>query len=154
MVSSSTGEARGVEADWSGAELSVAWTDRRDGNPEVYFNAIAAGALVCGSDVRITNHGEASITPTVSSVGTRHTLAWRDRREREEGAVSNIILTRAVNTSLCLTASEETELIWGDPNDPSIVAGEPMPVVFWSDARHVPDVEIYGVSVDCVASID
>src|SRR5262249_45582292 len=50
---------------WTGREYGLAWTDERDGNPEIYFTRLDAAGARVGSDVRVTNAPSASLAPAL-----------------------------------------------------------------------------------------
>lgn len=65
---------------WSGAEYGVAWTDQRDGNPEIYFIGLTDLGVRIGSDLRVTTDPGSLNSPTIVSTGTEYAIAWSDFR--------------------------------------------------------------------------
>ncbi len=67
-----------VAVAWNGSVFVVAWTDRRDGNQEIYTAAVAENGTVLAPGNRISNDPARSQLATLAPTGTF--LAWTDFR--------------------------------------------------------------------------
>ena len=56
----------------------VAWSDERDGAPDVFVATLDDAGNVSGSEVRLTNDDIASVSPSLASDGTSSVIAWID----------------------------------------------------------------------------
>ena len=70
----------------NGKVLYVAWTDRRNGDPDVYGRAIDPGAPAerrLGPEFRLNSDDASSdqIRPSLAAAGSRAVVAWQDHRE-------------------------------------------------------------------------
>jgi predicted RecA/RadA family phage recombinase len=67
---------------WTGQEYGVAWTDRRNGNYEIYFARISKSGVKQGRDIRITNNSSRSSAPSLVWTGQEYGVAWTDSGDR------------------------------------------------------------------------
>lgn len=65
---------------WTGTELGIAWHDQRDGNAEIYFARANTTLAKIGSDTRVTNALDSSLSPSLVWTGSEYGLAWDDYR--------------------------------------------------------------------------
>ena len=70
----------------------VAWTDNRDGNPEIYAARIAAGLERSVPDQRVTQAPGSSAEVRIAMGRDRVLLVWSDARERAEEGLGAIFL--------------------------------------------------------------
>ncbi|MCC6646765.1 MAG: hypothetical protein IT374_14475 [Polyangiaceae bacterium] len=79
-INETAGDAFGGPVVWTGDRYGVAWSDRRDGNYEIYFNTLAPDGHKTGPDVRVTSAPDFSLSPTLVWNGSTFHLVWQDRR--------------------------------------------------------------------------
>ncbi len=79
-VNETAGDAFGGPVVWTGDRYGIAWSDRRDGDYEIYFNTLSPEGHKTGPDVRVTMAPDFSIAPTLAWNGSTFHLAWQDRR--------------------------------------------------------------------------
>ena len=65
----------------SDSVVLVAWQDNRDGNTEIYLKRSTDSGLTWGSDTRLTNAADSSLSPTLALSGTAGHLVWEDLRD-------------------------------------------------------------------------
>jgi hypothetical protein len=80
QVNGTSGDAIGGPPVWTGDRYGMAWSDRRDGNYEIYFNTFAPTGAKLGPDVRTTVAQGFSIAPHAAWNGTSFFVAWQDDR--------------------------------------------------------------------------
>ena len=67
---------------WTGDRYGVAWSDRRDGNYEIYFATFDAnGAKLAPGDIRVTVTDGFSIYPALAWTGAEFALVWQEELE-------------------------------------------------------------------------
>lgn len=66
---------------WNGTGFGVAWSDKRDGNDEIYFALLDDAGQKLGSDVRVTTQAASSSLPSLVWNGNGYGIAWRDNRD-------------------------------------------------------------------------
>ena len=110
-------------------EVHVAWTDRRNGNDDIYYRKSTDGGSTWLPETRITSDPHDSSFPCLSISGPVLHLVWTDTRY-EEGEVyycrslnsgqswgSQIRLTNnignSINASVCVTAND-VHVVWQD----------------------------------------
>ena len=86
-VTSSSGFSRHASLVWTGNEYGLAWSDKRDGNTEIYFAAISAAGVKRTQDLRLTHDTAGSWSPTLSWSGGTYGLAWTDGRHGASGEI-------------------------------------------------------------------
>ena len=79
-VNETAGDAYGGPVVWTGDRYGLAWSDRRDGNYEIYFNTLAPDGKKTGPDVRVSSAIDFSLSPTLAWNGSSFHLVWQDRR--------------------------------------------------------------------------
>ncbi|MCS6898473.1 MAG: putative metal-binding motif-containing protein [Myxococcales bacterium] len=80
QVNSTNGDATGGPLVWTGDRYGMAWSDRRDGNYEIYFNTFSPTGAKLGPDVRTTVAQGFSLNPHTAWNGTSFFVAWQDDR--------------------------------------------------------------------------
>ncbi|MDP1727986.1 MAG: T9SS type A sorting domain-containing protein [Bacteroidota bacterium] len=65
----------------SGSNLHVVWSDKRDGNDEIYYKHSTDGGLSWGADTRLTNDPGRSIGNSMAVSGSNIYVVWDDNRE-------------------------------------------------------------------------
>lgn len=80
QVTSITADATGGMLAWTGDRYGMAWSDRRDGNYEVYFNRLGREGSKLGPDVRVTSATGFSIYSQIAFNGVNFVLVWQDGR--------------------------------------------------------------------------
>lgn len=68
---------------WTGAVFGTAWEDRRDESYDIYFNRLDASGNKLGPDVRVTENGGFSVSPSLLWDGTSWILAYSDQASGE-----------------------------------------------------------------------
>jgi len=61
--------------------LHVVWTDRRDGNTEIYYKRSTDNGATWSADSRMTNNPRISSSPSVSVSGSQVNLVWSDEMQ-------------------------------------------------------------------------
>ena len=64
----------------TGAFVHVVWRDTRDGNNEIYYKRSQDGGTSWGTDTRLTNNIQSSISPSVLVSGSVVHVVWEDAR--------------------------------------------------------------------------
>lgn len=77
-VTNSTGF--GGPAVWTGDRFGLAWTDRRTGDYEIFFNVFSQGGAKFGPDVQLTDAFDFSLNPSIAWNGSEFLIVWEDRR--------------------------------------------------------------------------
>ena len=80
-ISNNTIDALDGRVVWNGANFGTAWTDRRDGSWEVYFNRLSPKGEKLGPDVKLSEDPTWSINIAMAWTGKEYALAWQDQRE-------------------------------------------------------------------------
>jgi predicted RecA/RadA family phage recombinase len=121
-----------TRAVWTGSEYGVAWHDSRNGDSEIYFARVNTIGTKQGSDVRITNASDASLSPSLVWTGSAYGVAWCDDRDGNREIYfarissagvkqgSDIRITNAVDYSLepsLVWTGSEYGVAWGDDRD-------------------------------------
>jgi Tol biopolymer transport system component len=66
---------------WNGSLFGLAWTDDRDGNPEIYLALIDADGVQVGDDIRLTDDSGASEEPSLAWGAGLFVVAFSDDRD-------------------------------------------------------------------------
>ncbi len=66
---------------WAGANYSVAWTDARDGNNEIYFALLNKFGNRVTEDRRISHNSASSLNPDLAWTGSEYGISWSDTRD-------------------------------------------------------------------------
>ena len=61
--------------------LNAFWQDRRDGNFEIYQTRSTDGGITWGTEIRVTNAADSSVTPSACQTGDTIYLVWLDNRD-------------------------------------------------------------------------
>ena len=77
---SASSEHASLIAEPSGL-LHIAWTDRRDGNEEIYYKRSLNMGANWDIDVRLTNNAEDSYNGSICSSGPTLNIVWTDTRD-------------------------------------------------------------------------
>jgi len=81
QVTTSAADGFGPDLVWTGRELGATWTDRRDGNFEVYFARFDRDLERLSADLRITEAEGWSLYPRIAWSGDEYTIVWQDDRD-------------------------------------------------------------------------
>jgi hypothetical protein len=77
----SPADGDGARAAWAGDRYGLVWSDRRNGNYEVFFALANAGLQkLAPGDVRLTNSSGFSIYPSVTWTGRDFLVVWQEER--------------------------------------------------------------------------
>lgn len=133
-------DAFGASVAWNGRVLGITWTDRRDGDYEIYFNRLNANGEKLGPDQRVTFAMGFSLNPTITWTGEDFVIAWQDERDSfglGGGAERNfeIYLQRIDGDGRQI---EDNIRLTRDPansESPVVVAGANTVGVVWLDGR-------------------
>ncbi len=80
-ITNVTADAMEGRVVWTGAFYGTAWSDRRDGSWEVYFNRLNKKMEKLGPDLKLSEHESWSINITMQWTGTEFAVAWQDQRD-------------------------------------------------------------------------
>jgi hypothetical protein len=80
QVTTSAGDGYGPSLVWTGRELGVVWSDRRDGNFEIYFARFDDELDRLTGDIRVTDDPAWSLYPVVAWSGREYLVVWQDER--------------------------------------------------------------------------
>jgi hypothetical protein len=124
-----------------GDTVHVVWYDNRDGNEEIYYNRSIDGGVTWGSDTRLTNDVNASISPSLAVSGSDIHVVWEDDRDQEPEVYHK-----------CSTDGGDTwgsdvrvSTITGSQGAPSVTAVGGYIHVAWIDYGLIGGTEIYYV---------
>ncbi len=138
-ITLSSPDAFGASVAWNGRVLGLAWSDRRDGDYEIYFNRLNANGEKLGADQRVTFTRGFSLNPTITWTGEDFVIAWQDERDSFGlgGRTANfeIYLQRIDGEGRQI---EENIRLTRDPansESPVVVAGANTVGVVWLDGR-------------------
>jgi hypothetical protein len=71
----------GTSLAWTGDRFGISWSDRRDGNYEIYFATLdATGKKMSPGDERITISQGFSIYPSLVWTGQEFVIAWQEEK--------------------------------------------------------------------------
>jgi hypothetical protein len=80
-VTHQAADASGGPVLWIGDRYGIAWSDRRDGDYEMYFSILGADGTKRIPDVRLTNSFGFSIYPSLAWTSNEFIAAWQDDRD-------------------------------------------------------------------------
>lgn len=80
QVTTSAGDGYGPNILWTGSELGVVWSDRREGNFEIFFARFTGELERLTGDIRVTNNDEWSLYPKLTWSGREYLVVWQDER--------------------------------------------------------------------------
>ncbi len=75
------GDGSGGPIVFTGDRYGIAWTDRRTGDYEIWFNTLAPDGKKLGPDVRLSYADGFSLAPTIAWNGTSFHVLWQDERD-------------------------------------------------------------------------
>jgi hypothetical protein len=132
-------DAFGAAVAWNGRVLGVTWTDRRDGDYEIYFNRLNANGEKLGPDQRVTFSRGFSLSPSIAWTGEDFVIAWQDERDAFG------VMGRSANFEIYLQRIdgdgrqiEENIRLTNDPansESPVVATGGGTVGVVWLDGR-------------------
>jgi hypothetical protein len=144
-VTNDAGESWYSSLVWTGSEYGVCWNYDRDSGLEIYFARINASGVKQGSDIRITNAGGLSWSPSLVWTGSEFGVSWQDDRDSNDEIYftrinasgvkqgSDVRITNAAghsdSSSLVWTGSEYG-VCWCDDRD-----GNP-PDIYFAQSDH------------------
>lgn len=79
------GESIGAYVAWNGARFGLAWSDERDRQHEVHFQAFGANGEPTHDALRLTDNPTASLIPAIRPSGDRFALVWNEDVIAERG---------------------------------------------------------------------
>ena len=62
-------------------EYGLAWTDERDGDPEIYFARISTDAVKLSTDIKLTDNSNVSARQSLVFSTSNYGVAWHDNRD-------------------------------------------------------------------------
>ncbi len=116
----------------SGDEVHVAWTDRRNGNDDIYYLKSSDGGTTWTAETRITSDPADSSFPSLSLSGPVLHLTWTDNRFDD----GEIYYCRSLNSGV--TWGERIRLTnhIGNSTNASVSAVDKVVHVVWQDDRN------------------
>jgi hypothetical protein len=125
-------------------EVHVAWTDRRNGNDDIYYRKSADGGTTWLPETRITNHTADSSFPCLSTSGPLVNLVWTDTRfEAEE-----VYYCRSLNSGQSWGEQVRLTQDTGNSINTSVSSLANDVHVVWQDNRNGNDEIYYKRSTD------
>ncbi len=125
-------------------EVHVAWTDRRNGNDDIYYRNSTDGGTSWFDETRITNHSADSGFPSLSTSGPVVHLVWTDNRfEAEE-----VYYCRSLNSGLSWGEHVRLTNNNGNSINASVNSLDSDVHVIWQDNRNGNDEIYYKRSTD------
>lgn len=80
QVTTSAGDGYGPNMLWTGSELGVVWSDRREGNFEIFFARFTSELERLTGDIRVTSDDQWSLYPKLTWSGREYLVVWQDER--------------------------------------------------------------------------
>jgi len=112
----------GTSLAWTGDRFGISWSDRRDGNYEIYFALLdATGKKMAPGDERITVSQGFSIYPSLVWTGLEFVIAWQEEKSSGDFKLQAQRLGidgRLVGNIATLTAGN------ADEQGPTLVSGK------------------------------
>ena len=119
-VNETKGDAAGGPVVWTGDRYGLAWTDRRTGDYEIFFNTLGPDGKKLGPDVRLSFADDFSIGPSIGWNGSDFHVVWEDRRSGKFAIYGRqVALDGNLATPEIVIAKED------DCESPSIAASAP-----------------------------
>ncbi len=81
QITNVTADAFEGRVVWNGAQYGAAWSDRRTGSWEVFFNRLSKSGEKLGPDVQVSGHETWSINIALQWTGQEFAIAWQDQRD-------------------------------------------------------------------------
>ena len=122
----------------SNNEVHVAWTDRRNGNDDIYYRKSSDGGTTWGTETRITNDPADSSYPSLSVSGPVLHLVWTDNRFDD----GEVYYCRSLNSGMTWGDRIRLTNHIGNSVNPSVSAADNDVHVVWQDDRN-GNTEIY-----------
>jgi hypothetical protein len=116
----------------SGSLLIIMWSEKRDGNNEIYYKRSTNGGISWGAETRLTNDPGSSNIPSVTISGLNVHVAWYDNRDGNDeiyykysidGGINWDIDTRLTNdiassfTPTIAVLGSSIHVVWHDQRD-------------------------------------
>jgi hypothetical protein len=116
----------------SGQNVHVVWQENRDGNLEIYYNRSTDGGVSWGTDTRLTNNSDTSMSPSISVSSSTVHVVWHDTRNGNyeiyykrstDGGISWQADTRLTNNSAqsylpsLSVSGSVVHIVWMDDRD-------------------------------------
>jgi hypothetical protein len=111
----------------------VFWTDKRDGNFEIYYRRSTDGGLNWEQDVRFTNNDSLSASATVAVSGNIVHVAWHDKRNGLSN--SEVYYKRSTDNGLSWGDDIRLTNAPGNSSFPSIISSENYVHLVWTEIR-------------------
>jgi hypothetical protein len=112
----------GTSVVWTGDRFGISWSDRRDGNYEIYFALLdPTGKKMAPGDERITISQGFSIYPSLVWTGQQFVIAWQEEKSSGDFKLQAQRLDidgRLIGNIASLTAGN------ADEQGPTLVAGK------------------------------
>ncbi|MFZ1320303.1 MAG: sialidase family protein [Ignavibacteria bacterium] len=117
----------------SDSVVHVTWTDRRDGNHEIYYKRSSDGGLNWGTDTRLTINSSYSDYPSVTVSGSIVHIVWQDSRNPKDDIYYKCSTDGGVSweSDTRLTVNVTGAGAW----NPSVSVSGPAVHVVWNDYR-------------------
>ena len=81
LTALSPSDGDGARVAWAGDRFGIVWSDRREGNYEIFFAlADSQGRKLSPGDIRLTNSRGFSIQPTVLWTGRDFLVVWQEEQ--------------------------------------------------------------------------
>jgi hypothetical protein len=121
-----------VYASWNGKELGIAWEDRRDGNPEIYFTTVdARGKRTLAYDIRVSNTADYSSHPALVWDGAAWNIVYADDSESNR----ELYLQRVSPHGALMGSAVRLTQATGNSDWPDVVWTGSELAVAWQDGR-------------------
>ncbi|HEY1956477.1 MAG TPA: putative metal-binding motif-containing protein [Polyangiaceae bacterium] len=121
VLTGSDAAGSGTSVAWTGDRFGIAWSDRRDGNYEIYFALLdPTGKKMAPGDERITVSDGYSLYPSLVWTGQGFALVWQEERSNGDFKLQGQRLDlegRLVGNIMTLTSGAT------DDQGPSLAAG-------------------------------
>jgi hypothetical protein len=116
---------------WTGSQYGVSWSDRRDGNHEIYFVRVTPGGSKVGTELRVTNDSFNSLDPSLAWAGSGFGVVWNDRRDGNQEIYLALISAGGSKTSSDIRITNDGAMsFWPD----AVWTGSEFGVA-WMDTR-------------------
>jgi hypothetical protein len=116
---------------WTGSQYGVSWSDRRDGNHEIYFVRVTPGGSKVGTELRVTNDTFNSLDPSLAWTGSGFGVVWNDRRDGNQEIYLALISAGGSKTSSDIRITNDGAMsFWPD----AVWTGSEFGVA-WMDTR-------------------
>jgi len=114
------------------AAVHVVWSDRRDGNEEIYYKRSTNGGTTWGPDIRLTNDYGISTSPNLAvNEGTGLFLTWFDNRDGSDEIYYKLSTDEGSSWGPDIRLTENSN----ESANPFIAVAGPQVNVTWYDDR-------------------